>query len=62
MNVGSSLTALRAAQTAYTQKAEPVQQEASVAMLKKALDAEKAQAAELLKALEPKGRVIDIRV
>jgi hypothetical protein len=39
-----------------------VQQEASVAMLKKALDAEKAQAAELLKALEPKGRVIDIRV
>lgn len=33
-----------------------------VATLKKALDSQKQEAAELLKLMEPKGRLIDIRV
>lgn len=41
--------------------AAPAQAPAQVAILKRALEAQKQEASELLKLLEPKGRVIDIR-
>jgi len=41
---------------------EALKQSLQVATLKKALDSQKQEASEMLKLLEPKGRVIDIRV
>jgi hypothetical protein len=41
---------------------EATKQSLQVATLKKALDSQKQEASEMLKLLEPKGRVIDIRV
>jgi len=60
MNVSSStaaLQALRAAQAAPAESSAP-----QVAMLKKALDSQKSEAAQLLKLLEGKGQQLDIRV
>lgn len=52
--------ALKAMDTTGTQAA--VQQQLQVAMLKKTLEAQKAQAAEITRMVEGKGRIIDIRV
>ena len=41
---------------------EALKQSLQVATLKKALDSQKQEASEMLKLLEPTGRVIDIRV
>ena len=41
---------------------EALKQSLQVATLKKALDSQKQEASQILKLLEPKGRVIDIRV
>lgn len=49
--------ALRAAETA-----EPQNQGAQILMLKKALDAQKAEAAQRLRLVEGKGQNLDIRV
>jgi hypothetical protein len=43
-------------------EADPTRQNLQVALLKKALDNQKAEAEQTLKLLEPKGRVIDILV
>mgnify|MGYP006953974395 CR=1 FL=1 len=48
--------------TEALQGPEKVKEGVQLATLKNALDSEKAAAAELLKQLEPKGRIIDIRV
>lgn len=42
--------------------ANPIKQSLQVATLKKALDSQKQEAEEVIKMLQPKGRVIDIRV
>lgn len=49
-------------QTSSTEALSPVKQSVQVATLKKALDNQKQEAEQLLKALEPKGRVLDITV
>ncbi len=48
--------------TEAAQAPERLRQGVQMATLKNALDSEKAAAAELLKQLEPKGRILDIRV
>lgn len=48
--------------TEGVQAPEALRQSIQVANLKRALDGQKQEAADLLKLLEPKGRVIDIRV
>lgn len=44
------------------QNAEPTKAKLQMSMLKKALETEKDQSAELLKLIEGKGRMVDIRV
>ncbi|MBX3118513.1 MAG: hypothetical protein KF784_05570 [Fimbriimonadaceae bacterium] len=44
------------------QSAEPAKAKLQMALLKKALESEKDQSTELLKLLEGKGRIVDIRV
>lgn len=60
MNVQSA-SAVQQALRAY-QVAEPTNSQPQIAMLKKALDSQKSEAAELLKLLEGKGQTLDIRV
>ena len=48
--------------TAAMQAPEATKEAIQVAILKKALDSQKAEATEILKALEPKGRLLDISV
>jgi hypothetical protein len=60
MNISSSAS-LQQALRAY-QASEPQQAQAQVAVLKKAMDAQKSEAAELLKLLEGKGQQLDLRV
>ncbi len=62
MRIGASSYAVQAAyQTKAQPETESVSGEYQVGMLKKALDGQTQAAQELLKMLEPKGRVIDIR-
>jgi hypothetical protein len=60
MNVQSTSQALRAAQAASTEG--PQKMAYQTQLLKKSLDDQKQQAAELLKLLEQKGQNLDIRV
>jgi hypothetical protein len=59
MNVSSS-TSVQQALRAY-QSAETEQPNAQIAVLKKALDAQKGEAAQLLKVLQGKGQIIDLQ-
>jgi hypothetical protein len=61
MNVGASQAALRAAQSAYAERPGTTATNASVEMLKKSLESEREAAQTLLKTLEPKGRLLDVR-
>ncbi len=62
MRIGASSYAVQAAyQTQRQAEGEPVSGEYQVALLKKALEGQTQAAQELLKMLEPKGRVIDIQ-
>ena len=61
MNVSSASIALRQALAAY-QPESAQGADRQIAILKKALDAQKSEGAELMKLLEDKGRVVDIRV
>jgi len=57
MRIDSSAVALA---TEAVQAPQALRQSIQVANLKKALDSQKQEASDLLKLLEPKGRVIDI--
>lgn len=59
MGVSGVSSALRAAQSAYLSKA--TQEGVAVQMLKKSLDQEKQAAQELLKGLDTKGKILDVR-
>lgn len=61
MNVGVSQAALRAAQSAYAERPSAPATNASVEVLKKSLETEREAAQALLKTLEPKGRLLDVR-
>jgi hypothetical protein len=60
MNIGSATSTQAAAQAAQVGQADRLKMQVSV--LKKALDGQKETSSELLKMLEPKGKIIDIRV
>ncbi|MBS1709273.1 MAG: YjfB family protein [Armatimonadetes bacterium] len=62
MRIGASSYAVQAAyRTQQASEGEPVSGAYQVDVLKKALDGQSQAAQELLKMLEPKGRVVDIR-
>jgi len=62
MRIGASAYAVQAAyQTQRPAEGEPAQGVYQVGMLKKALEGQSQAAQELLKMLEPKGQVVDIR-
>lgn len=48
--------------TSAAQSSQPVQNQVQLGMLKKTLDGQKSEVAQLMKALEGKGRIVDIRV
>lgn len=62
MNLASSTAALRAAQAAYAERPQSPKATAGVELLKKSLQADRDAAETLLKTLEPKGRILDVRV
>jgi hypothetical protein len=45
-----------------SQSSRPVQNQVQVSMLKKTLEGQKSEVAQLLQALEGKGKIVDIRV
>jgi hypothetical protein len=62
MNVSSATNAAMQALQSLSSPEESTKQQFQVALLKKSLDSQQAQAAELLKLLEGKGATIDLRV